>query len=55
MVELRWIQSSPDANGHEKWDCLQWREIDYLPEESFSTEMVIREWTDVPFVEKELM
>ena len=47
MIELRWVR--PDKTTT-KPDRLQWREVDYLPEESYPTEIELRGWTDVPLV-----
>lgn len=47
MVELRWVRSNTTTTEPAR---LQWREVDYLPEESSPTELVMREWTDVPVV-----
>ena len=47
MIELRWVRTDKTTTAP---DRLQWREVDYLPEESCPTELVTRDWTDVPVV-----
>ena len=47
MIELRWVRSGKTTSNR---DRLQWREVEYLPEQFYPTELVTREWTYVPIV-----